>query len=121
MALFVQSADGGTDLAQLRLRRLADDALELSARRRSDVVLVDFRLGEGSAIDLVRELRRRGLVVHAPRRKARVGGLTEAGRKLVEQIAAEQAAKAEEPAAEAEAPSEEGQPRRGWWQRTFGA
>ncbi|UYY76491.1 Rne/Rng family ribonuclease [Sphingomonas sp. R1] len=39
----------------------------------------------------------------------------------VEAPVAQEAPAAEEPAAEAEAPSEEGQPRRGWWQRTFGA
>ena len=39
----------------------------------------------------------------------------------VEAPVAQEASAAEEPAAEAQTPAEEGQPRRGWWQRTFGA
>ena len=43
----------------------AAEAVELIARRRPALLLVDYRLPDGVGTELVRQLRRSGLVAHA--------------------------------------------------------
>ncbi|MFY9578755.1 MAG: response regulator transcription factor [Gaiellaceae bacterium] len=62
---WVRLALEGSELRLAGIASSAAEALELAQRRHVDVLLVDYRLPDGRGTELVRELRRRGVVVPA--------------------------------------------------------
>ena len=58
---WVELALRDSEFAPAGIATTAAEALDLAARRRFDLLLIDFRLPDAPGTDLVRELRRRGI------------------------------------------------------------